>query len=162
MAKKLLIEARSEPVLFTLLGISCHLRDYNLTYLLNEKLDLEFTKEEDFQGYPFFFCRDENYFNAYYLLGNRGMESILLPDMKQADYLLLIGGPFKKVQKDRLLKNIQGIESVLMSFEIKIGTIRNFETMLNDLEIHCMNIFKELKTTYSPSKKQEGPPCSKI
>ena len=49
MAKKFLTETRSEPALYTLLGISCHLRDYHLTYLLNEKLELEFIKEDDFQ-----------------------------------------------------------------------------------------------------------------
>ena len=153
MAKKILLETRSEPVLYTLVGISCHLRDYQLTYLLNEKLDLGFIKEEDFQGYSFFYCRDENFFNSYYLLGNRGQESVLLPEMKQTDYLLLIEGPFKKIQKDRLLKNIQSLDSVLTSFEVKIDLIRNFETMLNDLEIHFMTIHKELKVNYSPSKK---------
>ena len=153
MAKKILLETRSEPALYTLIGISCHFRDYHLIYLLNEKLDLEFTKEDDFQGYPFFFCRDENCFNAYYLLGNRGQESILLPEIKQIDYLLLIEGPFKKNQKDRLLKKIKSIDNILMSFEIKIETIKNVETVLNDLEIHFMNIHKELKVKYSRIKK---------
>ena len=153
MAKKFLTETRSEPTLFTLLGISCHLRDYHLTYLLNEKLELEFIKEDDFQGYPFFFCRDENCFNAYYLLGNRGQESILFPDMKQADYLLLIEGPFKKSQLERLMKNIRQIDNILMSFEISPEKIKNFETMLNDLELHVMNIHKDLKIKYSPSIK---------
>jgi len=153
MAKKILLETRSESALYTLIGISCHLRDYQLTYLLNLKLDLSFTKEEDFRDYSFFFCRDENCFNAYYLLGNRGQESILLPEMKQTDYLLLIEGPFKKFQSDRLLKNIQGIDSVLTAFEVKIDVIKNFETMLNDLEIHFMNIHKELKAKFSQPKK---------
>ncbi len=155
MAKKILLETRSEPALYTLVGISCHLRDYHLTYLLNENLDLGFVKENDFQGYPFFFCRDENCFNAYYLLGNRGQESILLPEMKQTDYLLLIEGPFKKIQKDKLLKKIRSIDNILMSFEIKIEIIKNFETILNDLEIHFMNIHKVSKTKYSSTKNQE-------
>jgi hypothetical protein len=153
MAKKILLETRSGPALYTLIGISCHLRDYQLTYLLNDKLDLSFKKEEDFQGYSFFFCRDENYFNSYFLLGNRGQESILFPEMKQTDYLLLIEGPFKKAQKDRLLKNILSLESVLTSFEVKIDLVRNFETVLNDLELHVMNIHKDMKVKYSPSKK---------
>ena len=153
MAKKILLETRSEHALFTLTGISCHLRDYHLIFLLNEKLDLEFKKEEDFLGYPFFFCRDENCFNAYYLLGNRGQDSILLPEMKQIDYLLLIEGPFKKIQKERLIKKIQSIDNILMSFEIKLEIIKNIESVLNDLEIHFMNIHKELKVKYSRIKK---------
>ena len=153
MAKKILIETRSEPALFTFIGISCHLRDYNLIYLLNEKLVLEFTKEEDFQGCPFFFCRDDNFFNTYYLLGNRGQASMLMPDVKEADYLLLIEGPFRKTQCDHLMKTIRQIDKILMSFEIKIGNIKNTEILLNDLELHFMNIMKETKTKFSPTKK---------
>ena len=153
MAKKILIETRSEPALYTLIGISCHLRDYHLIYLINEKLDLAFAKEEDFQGYPFFFCRDENIFNTYYIIGNRGAGAILMPDRKEADYLLLIEGPFKKSQKDQLLKNLRHIDKIQMSFEIKPETVKNIETLLNDLELHFMNILKELKEKFSPFKK---------
>ncbi|MEI7661903.1 MAG: IPExxxVDY family protein [Bacteroidota bacterium] len=153
MAKKILIDTRSEAALYTLIGISCHLRDYHLTYLLNEKLELEFIKEEDFRGFPLFFCRDENGFNTYNLLGNRGAESFLLPEMKQADYLLLVEGPFNKTRTERLLKNIRKIGKILLSFEINIESVKNFETVLSDLEIHFMHIHKESKTKYSPSKK---------
>jgi hypothetical protein len=155
MAKKILIETRSETVFFTLFGISCHLKDYRLSFLLNKKLDLEFIKMEDFTGYSFYFCRDEDHFNAYYLLGNRGQDAILFPGLKQTDFILLVEGPFKKIQKDRLLENIRGIQNVLTSFEIRFETIKNYETVLTDLEIHLMNIQKESKVKYSPSKKQE-------
>ena len=153
MAKKILLETRSEPVLYTLFGISCHLRDYHLIFLLNEKLNLEFVKMDDFLGYSFYFCRDEDCLNAYYLLGNRGEESIMLPELKQTDFLLLVEGPYKKNQKDRLLEHIRSTQSVLTSFEIRFETIKNYETILNDLEIHIMEINKELKVKYSPFKK---------
>ena len=58
-----------------------------------------------------------------------------------------------KRQKERLLENIRGIQSVLTSFEIRFETIKNYETVLNDLEIHFMNINKESKVTFSPFKK---------
>jgi hypothetical protein len=155
MAKKILIETRSEPALFTLLGVSCHLKDYRLSYLLNKKLELEFVKMEDFTGYSFYFCRDEDRFNAYYLLGNRSQDTILFPGLKQTDFILLVEGPFKKVQKDKLLENMRGIQNVLTAFEIRFETIKNYETVLTDLEIHFMNINRESKIKYSPSKKQE-------
>ena len=155
MAKKILIETRSEPALFTLFGVSCHLKDYRLSYLLNKKLELEFVKMEDFTCYSFYFCRDEDHFNAYYLLGNRGQDTILFPGLKQTDFILLVEGPFKKVQKDKLLEKIRSIQNVLTAFEIRFETIKNYETVLTDLEIHFMNINRELKVKYSPSKKQE-------
>jgi len=155
MAKRILIETRSEPALFTLFGISCHLKDYRLTFLLNKKLDLEFMKMEDFTSYSFYFCRDDDHFNAYFLLGNRGQDTILFPGLKQTDFILLVEGPFKKNQKDKLLENIRNIPNVLTAFEIRFETIKNHEAILTDLEIHLMNIQRELKIKYSPSKKQE-------
>jgi hypothetical protein len=153
MAKKVFLESRAEPTFFTLIGISCHLKDYRISYHLNQKLDLSLTKMDDFLGYSFYFCRDDDCFNAYYLLGNRGPELILLPDLKQTDFLLLVEGPVKKAQKERLLEKIRGIQNVLTAFEVRFETIKNYTLMLSDLELHLMNILKEAKIKYSPVKK---------
>jgi hypothetical protein len=150
MARKVVLETRPDPILFTLIGISCHLKDYRLSYHLNLSLDLSFVKMEDFREFSFYFCRDEDRFNAYYLLGNRGQESVLLPDLKQTDFLLLVEGPFKKPQKDFLLSKIKGIQTVLTAFEVRPETIREYTLVLNDLELHLMNIMKETKIKYSP------------
>jgi len=153
MAKKIFLENRSETILFTLFGISCHLKDYRLSYYLNQKLELSFAKMDDFQGYSFYFCRDEDSFNSYYLLGNRGPESILLPDLKQTDFLLLLEGPVKKAQKEQLLEKVRGIQNVLTAYEVRFETIKNYNLMLTDLEIHLMNILREAKVKYSLIKK---------
>ncbi len=155
MPKKILLETRSEPALFTILGISCHLKDYRLSFMLNKKLELEFVKLDDFVSYSFYQCRDEDRFNTYYLIGNRGQDAILFPELKQTDFILLVEGPFKKTQKERLLEDIRSIQNVLTAFEIRFETNKNYETILTDLEIHLMNIRKKSKVKYSPSKKQE-------
>ncbi len=162
MAKKIFLETRSEPTLFTLFGISCHLKDFRLSYLLNKKLELEFVKMEDFREYSFYFCRDDDRYNSYYLLGNRGQESILISDLKQTDYLMLVEGPVKKTQKDHLLLKIREIQHILTAFEVRFETVKNFDQILTDLEIHLMYILKEAKIKYSPLKKQEALPCLKI
>jgi hypothetical protein len=163
MAKKILLDTRSEPARYSLFGISCHLKDYRLSFLLNQKLELALIKMDDFtmiagQGkvpdiFSFYFCRDEDHYNAYYLVSNRGQEGVLLPDLKQTDYLLLVEGPFKKNQSDKLLDVIRSIPNVLTAFGIRFETIRNYESFLTDLELHFMNIVKESKVKYSPSKK---------
>jgi hypothetical protein len=152
MAKKVFLETRPEPILFTLFGISCHLKDYRLSYHLNLRLELACAKMDDFLGYSFYYCRDEDNLNAYYLLGNRGQESILLPDLKQTDFLLLVEGPVKKNQKDRLLEQIKEIQNVLTAFEVRFETIKHYDLILNDLELHLMKIRKEAKVKYSPLK----------
>jgi hypothetical protein len=152
MPRKVTLRTRSEPTSFTLFGISCHLQDFRLSYHLEKDLGLAVEKLDDFRGYSFYYYRDEDCMNLYYLLGNRGEEAILLPDLKQTDFLLLVEGPFKKSQKEKLLKQVRDIPHVLTAFEVRFETIRNYETMLDDLELHFMTIMKDKKTKYSSFK----------
>jgi hypothetical protein len=153
MAKRVFLENRSEPSRYNLFGISCHFRDYMLSYHMNIALHLDLVKMDDFQGFSYYSCHDEDHFNVFHLLGNRGQEAILLPDLKQTDFLLLLEGPLKKVRKDKILGKIKGIQSVLTAFEVRPETVRNFNQVLIDLELHQISIQKELKTKYSPIKK---------
>jgi len=163
MAKKFQIETRSEPALFTLIGISCHIKDYRLSYLLNQKVELNFQKMEDMVSstaaqrksdtFSFYYCCDEDQFNTYYLLSNRGQESVLVNELRQTDFLLLVEGPFKKSQLDTLLKTIRLIPQVLACFEIKFPILKNFENILTDLELHYMTISRESKIKYPSLKK---------
>ena len=163
MAKKLLLETRSEPTLYTLFGISCHLKDYRLSFLMNQKMEMEFIKMEDFcsiapskkesNSFSFYYGRDEDHFNNFSLVANRGQETILVSELKQTDFLLLVEGPFKKSQKERLLAALKSIPNVLTAFEIRFETIKNYENFLTDLELHFMNITRESRIKYSPLKK---------
>ena len=153
MAKKKILDTSPDTALFTLFGICCHLKDFRLSYFLNNTLELELVKMEDFMGFSFYFCRHEDGEFSYYLLGNRKQEAILLPDLKQTDFILLAEGPVNKTQKNRLLESIRGIQNVLTAFEIRFETIKNYNLILTDLELHLMNILKEKKIKYSPSLK---------
>lgn len=155
MAKKIFLNTRPEPALFTLIGISCHLKDFRLSFLLNRQLELDLVKMDDFRDFSFYFCRDDDRMNSYFLLGNRGQESILMPELKQTDYFLLLEGHVRKSQKEKLLDKIRSTQNVLTAFEVRFETIRNYSTMLSDLELHFMNILKESRIKYSPLKKQE-------
>jgi len=155
MAKKIILETRSEPAFYTLIGISCHLMDYRLIYELNRKLDFNFIKENDFSiinsptgdnlSFSFYIYRDEDQRLSYYLLSNRGREGLLFPKFKQADFLLIIEGVFRKQKKDILLTSLHSVPKVLTAFEVKHSDLRNLESFLMDLELHIMNINKELK-----------------
>ncbi len=160
MAKKVYLDTRDEPVFFTLIGISCHLKDYRLSYLLNYHIPAEFIKLEDLRIVPqtkkeasdfsLYFYRDDDRFNTYTLVSNRNQESVLIPEMKHTDFVLIIGGEFRKPQKDSLLKNIRSVPNVLTSFEIKFSEIKNYESILTDLELHLLDLFKNKKPKYKP------------
>lgn len=158
MAKKLMLETRSEPAFYTLIGISGPLRDYRLSYLLNHSLEFNLKKLDDFsyvlpgkkepEVFSLFYYRDEDQPNSYYLVSNKNDENYLLPEMRQMDFLLIIEGAFKKSRKDILLKNIRDTKNVLAAYEIRFNELKNFENILIDLELHMTNILKPSKTKF--------------
>ncbi len=158
MSKKIFLDIRSEPAIFTLIGISCHMKDYRLSYQLNKDLGLNFLRMEDLKialthkkdpaEFSLYYYPDEDYFNTYYLLANRSQEFVLAPEIKQIDFLMIVEGEFRKAQKDGLIRCIRNIPNVLTAYEIKFAEIKNFEMLLNDLEMHLMKVKKEDKIKY--------------
>jgi hypothetical protein len=160
MAKKVYLGVRSEPAFFTLLGISCHLRDYRLSYLFNFHLGFTFVKNDDLriisspaQGeaeFSFYSYRDEERYNSYYLIANRSPSFTLVPEMKQFDFLLIVEGRFNKPEKDAMLRTIRKLPNILTVFETRMEEIRNIENLLTDVEMHITNIRKLPKIKYQP------------
>jgi hypothetical protein len=154
MAKKFILEARSEPIYYTLAGISCHLKDYRLSFLINQALGSSFIKMDDLHGgYSLYLYRDEECRNTYSLICNRSAEKILFPELKQTDFILLVEGPFKKSQMNRLIHILKAIPNILTAFEIQALSLKNFTGFLDDLELHLMKIRKEAKQKIMLSKK---------
>jgi hypothetical protein len=160
MAKKIFLDARSEPVFFTLLGISCHLKDYRLSYLLNQQLGFSFIKRDDLRvmssvtkeenEFSFYTFRNEERMNTYYLIANRSQDFILVPEIRQFDFLLVVEGKYTKSEKDSMMKTIRLLQNILTIFEVKFTEIRNYENLLTDIEMHVMNIQKTPKIKYQP------------
>ena len=140
MTKKITLDARTEPLL-SILGISCHLPDYRLSFLLNQSLRTSFRKTEDFQGlYSLYTFRDEETRIMYYLLGNQSEEKVLFPEIRQTDFILILEGPVKKASLSKLATLIRSIANVLAVFELDLKTIKNYQAFLTDLEMHFLNL----------------------
>jgi hypothetical protein len=103
-------------------------------------MGLVFLKKDDFRGFSFFSCPDENGFYHYYILGNRSEESVLIPEFRQIDFLFIMDGPVRKPWKETILKGIRVIPNVILAFEIASESIRNIEPLLNDLEMHISGL----------------------
>jgi hypothetical protein len=165
MSKKIFLDIRSEPVIFSLIGISCHVKDYRISFLLNKHLGYEFLKIEDLKltlnnkkdpaEFSLYYYSNEDYFNSYYLLANRSQELVLAPEIKQVDFLLIVEGEFKKAQKDKLIKLIRNIPNVLTAYEIKFTEIKNYETLLNDMEMHFIKLKKDNNLKYQPNHEKK-------
>ncbi len=152
MAKKVLLEIHDAPAWYTLTGISCHLRDYRLSFLLNENLGFGLIRLDDLpylaagSSEPAYFSlyrwRNDEQYNTFFPIANRSEETLLVPRMKQADYLLLIEGPFKKKQEEDLLLKLRKVPNVLTAFTIPLSGVKQYENFLTDLELHLNDLPK--------------------
>jgi len=154
MAKRLFLEVRSGSGYYTLVGLSTQLKDYRLSFLLNKLPGFRFSRIDDLmvivpdeeEQIPFsiYTSQDEENFNNYTLLSNRSTDHFLVPSVRQADYLLIVEGPFKKQQKNELLNELRTVPNMLLAAEINTSSIKQFESLLSDLELHIMNHEKKI------------------
>ena len=157
MARKIFLETRSEPASFSLVGISCHLMDYRLLFSLNKELEFDFIRESDFkpssvnqefeEGFAFYLYRNEDQRLAYYLIANRNQGQLLLPAMKQLDYVMIIEGDSTREGKQTLLSAIRAIPKVITAFEIRFQELKNHESFLTEIELHILGMNRGAKRT---------------
>ena len=134
--RKLLVENDYE---FFLFGISCPERSYRLCFALNGKFNASFAKSKDMEvkeknqqalsNFSVFTFRDEEMFTDYRIIANKADSRILIPEFKQADYLLMVQGGMPVAEKNNILKKIKEVTFVQTAFEIdpkKIKSKENF------------------------------------
>jgi hypothetical protein len=125
---------------FVLIGISCHEKDYRISWALNNVLCISLKKEADLEikekkqkensSFPFYtFEYQEKYFE-FSLIGNRSSQGMLLPEQKQADFLLKITGNVSHDEKEEILKKIKSINIVLMAYEIDANQLKSKQNLL--------------------------------
>jgi hypothetical protein len=125
---------------FTLVGISCHEKDYRIAWALNNKLKTELKKTEDLKIelkkntsptlFPFYEYIDEEAFREYFLIGNRGGKGMLIPEQKQVDYFLMIRGSYTDADKNNLLKQLKDINIVLAAYDIDANQLDSKQNLL--------------------------------
>ena len=141
--KKLLIENDYE---FFLFGISCPEKSYRLCFALNNKLNVTFSKSKDMEvpaygtgrqeknqeahsKFSVFTFRDEEMFTDYRIIVNKADNRVLIPEFKQADYLLMVQGGMPFAEKNNILKKVKEVTFVQTAFDIdpkKIKSKENF------------------------------------
>ena len=135
--KKLLIENDYD---FFLFGISCPEKSYRLCFALNNKLKAAFSKSKDMevqeknQGvqlkFPVFAFRNDEMFTDYRVIVNKTENKFLVPEFKQADYLLMVQGSMPYSDKNLILKKIKEIAFVQTAFEIDPQKIKSKENFI--------------------------------
>lgn len=120
---------------FLLIGISCHEKDYRISWALNHYLSLGFIKEnEDLEVFlsksneaslhSIYAYTNKETHNEFYLINNRSNTGFLVPEQPLADYLLIIKENFN-FSLSLFLKKIKNINFVLTAFEIPVSQLKS-------------------------------------
>lgn len=123
---------------YIVLGIATTISDYRLCWSLNKTLKtafnrrdpiLVYNKRKDKFHHSFYVYEDENLKIKYRCVGNKKAASRFLPEMPQADYLLVIDqSPALKAAI--FLERIKEIQDVLLVFQIKIDELKHKQNLL--------------------------------
>ena len=125
---------------FVLIAVTVSLKDYRLCYKINKQLGVEFYREDELilQLRP---NEQHMFFNKFhyqipdsetdfYLLSNKGTEGFLIPEMKQADYFILIKNYIDDEDLEYFITGINRIPEVLVAAEVDPKKLKSKENLI--------------------------------
>ncbi len=123
---------------FSLIGISCHSKDYRLCWEINKALsidmvrttDLEINKKDKVSTYSFYEFIDEANYLEYYLISNRGNSGYIIPEQKTMDFFLMIKGNISDNHTKESIAKINSLSLVLTSFNVDPNQLKSKQNLL--------------------------------
>jgi len=125
---------------FVLIAVTTSLKDYRACYLINKFLNFNFIKTEDLavdihQGSePVLFSKYhyswETTETDFYFIANKGSEGYLVPEIKSADYFLMIRNYIDDNDLDNLISTINKIPEIVAAVKIDPKKIKSRENLL--------------------------------
>jgi len=134
---KLTLEIEDEYA-FAAFGIVSTSRSHRLCWMINKSLSLELKRSADIQifskskasrHHAFFSFFDENLQVRYRLIENKKGVSLFLPEIKNADFLLIIDLS-DEVEGNSIIEKLRATGSVLMAFEIDLDLLKLKQNIL--------------------------------
>ena len=125
---------------FKLLAVSSQLKDYVFCFKINKQLSIDFCKISDLE-LPFNGGNENNYFSRYYFLlpdnetefyivANKGSEGFLIPEMKKADFFILIRNYIDQDELKQFIMQINKIPEVLAALEVDPKKLKSKENLI--------------------------------
>ena len=150
MAKKLSI-SKSVDHQHSIIGLSCLANDYRLLYFASKTLGFSFNKLEDLPLYgkkdklgdfSFYHFSDEEKHLNYYLFSNKNQGKIAVSAFRNFDYFLLIDDVIDTASQRELLNKLRAIPILQAAMSIPASTIKDLDTLLEDIELHLIDLQK--------------------
>ncbi|MGZ3871448.1 MAG: IPExxxVDY family protein [Mucilaginibacter sp.] len=125
---------------FVLIAITTSLKDYRVCYLINKSLNFNFVKIPDLNvdinniSHPVFFSIYNYHWEAtetdFYFIANKGSDGYLIPEMRKADYFLLIRNYIDENDLDNLVSALNKIPEIVAAVKIDPKKIKSRENLL--------------------------------
>ena len=125
---------------FVLLAITAPLKDYKLCYKINKQLNFNFYKISELElmfnadESPFCFSRyyylDSQTGTVFYLLANKGTEGLLVPEMKNVDFFLLIHNYIDNEDLQHIITGLNKISEILVALEVDPKKLKSKESLI--------------------------------
>ncbi|HEY4322543.1 MAG TPA: IPExxxVDY family protein [Mucilaginibacter sp.] len=125
---------------FVLIAVTTSLKDYRICYLINKFLNFNFVKISDLEvdiyrdsGTIFFSLYHYNWEASetdFYFIANKGSDGYLVPEMKKADFFLLIKNYIDENDLDNLISTLNKIPEIVAAVKIDPKKIKSRENLL--------------------------------
>ena len=125
---------------FVLIAVTTSLKDYRICYLINKFLNYNLVKMPDLpveirpgetpiQFSMYHYNSGENGTDSYFI-ANKGTEGYLVPEMRKADYFLMIRNYIDENELDSLISSLNKIPEVVAAVKIDPKKIKSRENLL--------------------------------
>lgn len=155
MARKKQILKSGYDSNLSLIGISCHLKSYRLSFSMNKALKFAFRRIDDFEipgnpgnqglNYPFLIYDNTDLKNHFCLISNHHPSRKLVPALRQVDYFLMANNPLESNTIASILTRIRNINQVVAAYEIDANGTKDLDVLLEEMELHLLISQKNLK-----------------
>jgi len=125
---------------FLLFGLASHENDYTLAWKINQVFSFNFERIDSHKllskktgveiEFPLYSYDDEDTFYLYYFMANKCEGGVLLEELKNIDYLIMIQGDFTDAFSNGFQNRLKKIESVQGVFKIDPKTLKNKENLV--------------------------------
>jgi hypothetical protein len=125
---------------FILIALTTSLKDYRICYLINKILNFNFVRQEDLKLdigpggsevlFSIFHYSWETTETDFIFIGNKGSDGYLVPEMREADYFILIKNYIDENDLESIISALNKIPEVVAAVKIEPKKIKSRENLL--------------------------------
>jgi hypothetical protein len=125
---------------FLLFGLSSHENDYRLVWKINQDFSFNFERGKSHKiiskkngeelEFPLYSYDDEDTFYLYYFIANKSEHGVLLEELKNIDYLILVQGEFTDAFSNGFHNRLKKVETIQGVFKIDPSSLKNRENLV--------------------------------